>query len=139
MNCSLIGPLLLLLVIYLIFVNSFWNVILVGLGNVAILLPMRLQSMQIRFCRALCFNMYNLPVIIAKACKADNHCFTYWMIILLFSKKKKKRLKFFIFFLYMLKKIFYLFWTSFGVRRPKLSSRLNTHRDNNKKLKDIQG
>ena len=29
----------------------------------------------IRFCRALCFNMYSLPVVIANACKANNHCF----------------------------------------------------------------
>ena len=29
----------------------------------------------IRFCRAFCFNMYSLPVVIANACKANNHCF----------------------------------------------------------------
>ncbi|XP_075675255.1 uncharacterized protein LOC142644554 [Castanea sativa] len=29
----------------------------------------------IRFCRAWCFNMYSLPIVIANACKANSHCF----------------------------------------------------------------
>ena len=29
----------------------------------------------IKFCRALCFNMYSLLVVIADACKANSHCF----------------------------------------------------------------
>ena len=41
----------------------------------------------IRFCRAFCFNMYSLPVVIADAWKANSHCFACWMIKLLFSQK----------------------------------------------------